>query len=82
MFRYQKLTFLLVPIELLISRIDISTSDNVIIDIKNDISTSKNSILDINNWCWMAAYGDISLVKIQLQISSIQFLISTIHILN
>jgi len=39
-FRYQKWNFLLVPIELLISRIDISTSNNVIIDIKNDISTS------------------------------------------
>jgi len=45
----QKLNFLLVAIELLISGIHIFTSNNVIIDIKNDISTSKNSILDINN---------------------------------
>jgi len=34
-FRYQKWSFLLVPIELLISRIDISTSDILIIDISN-----------------------------------------------
>jgi len=33
---------------LLIPRIDISTSDYLIIDIKSDISTSKKSILDIN----------------------------------
>jgi len=74
---------------LLISRIDISTSDNliigilfqefifllvtVIIDIKNDISTSK---IDINNLFWMAAYGEISLVKMQLQIPAIKLLIS------
>jgi len=32
------------------------------------IWTSKKSILDINNWFWMVAYGDISLVKIQLLI--------------
>jgi len=30
----------------------------------------------------MAAYGDISLVKIQLQISAIELLISRIHILE
>jgi len=40
------------------------------------ISTSKKTILDINNWFWMAAYGDISQVEIQLLISRIQFLIS------
>jgi len=53
------------------SEIHIFTSNNVIIDFKNDISTSKKSIIDINNSFWMAAYGDISLVKIQLQISAI-----------
>jgi len=42
------MAFLLVTIELLTSRIDIFTSNNVIIDIKKDIS-SKKSILDINN---------------------------------
>jgi len=52
----------------LISGIHIFTSNNVFMDIKNDISTSKKSILDINNSFWMAAYGDISLVKIQLQL--------------
>jgi len=35
MFRLKKLSFLLVLIELLKSRIDISTSDNLIIDIRN-----------------------------------------------
>jgi len=67
---------LLVAIQLLITRIDISTCGNWIIDIKNYFSTSKKSILDINNWFWMAAYGDISLVKIQLQISAIKLLLN------
>jgi len=35
------------------------------------ITTSKKkSILDINSSFWMAGYGEISLVKIQLQISA------------
>jgi len=42
-FRYQKWSFLLVQIELLISRIDISTSDDLIIDIRNCFLTSWNS---------------------------------------
>jgi len=66
----------------LISGIHIFTSNNVIIDIKNDISTSKKSIIDIDNSFWMAAYGDISLVKIQLLISRIELLRSRIHILE
>jgi len=60
------------------SGIHIFTSNNVIIDTKNDISTSKKSILDINNLYWIAAFGEISLVEIQLQISATKFLISTI----
>jgi len=59
----------------------IFTSNNVIIDTKNDISTSKKSILDINNLFWIAAFGEISLVEIQLQISATKLLISRIQFL-
>jgi len=53
---------------LLISRIDISTSDNLIIDIRNS-HFYYNVIIDIKN--------DISTSKkIQLQISAIQLLIT------
>ncbi len=39
-----------------------------------NIVTSDNLIVDINNLFWMAVYGDIQLVKIQLQISRISLL--------
>jgi len=42
--------YLLVTIELLISRIDISTSDNLIIDIRNSHFTSNNVISKIMNF--------------------------------
>jgi len=49
--------------------------------VKLEFSTSTKSILDINNWFWMAAYGDISLVRVQLLITRITFLISRIQLL-
>ncbi len=59
---YQEYTFLLVGIVFLVCEIV--------------ISTSKKLIIDINNYIWMAAYCDIKLVKIKLQISTIAIVTS------
>jgi len=78
-----------VRIKLLISGIRIFTSNNVIIDIKYGISTSKKQVF-IKNWFWMAGWKynyryqqlTVDINNNIFLISTIQMLISRIHILE